>query len=204
MYMTFRNMQAHMAHMADAVGVAVAARDHLNDHYGTNYAVSVNIGGDPSAISMTCPWGKLGDYDKVRTAIAGDARMQSLLRMGGAMLTSVQDTIGQILKAPGERGAFASVSVASMHMPAVAQAVPFAIEVAEYAEQKTGRTVGVMAAKTGNRSGIMWATFAESLDQIMDDSQALETDPNWLEFFRRSEGLYVPGSLEDSIWQFMP
>ena len=82
--------------------------------------------------------------------------------------------------------------------------IGFAIEVAEYAEQKTGRTVGVMAAKTGNRSGIMWATFAESLDQIMDDSQALETDPNWLEFFRRSEGLYVPGSLEDSIWQFMP
>ena len=204
MYMTFRNMQADLARMQDAVAIAVAARDLLNNSYGANFAVSINVGGDPTAISMSCAWDKLGDYDAVRTAITADAQMQSLVRTGGAMLTGVQDTIGQVLKAPSGRGQYASVSVASMYMPAVADAVPFAIEVAEYAQGKMGRDVGVIAAATGNRSGIMWLSFAESLDQMMDDRQALETDPGYLDFFKRSENLYVAGTLEDSIWQLLP
>lgn len=204
MYMTFRQMHADMSRAPEALAVATAARDHLNSEYGTDFAVSISVGGDPSAISMTCAWEKLGAYEKLRADMATDAKMQSFLRMGGSMLTGIQDTIGQILKAPGARGAYASVSTASMSMPAVADAIPFALEVAEFAGKKTGRAVGVMAAKTGNRSGIMWASFADSLDQIMDDSQKLETDPDWLQFFKRSEGLFIDGSLEDSIWQMMP
>ena len=204
MYMTFRRMHADIARVPDVVALCITARDHLNAEYGTNYAVSVPVGGDPTAVSLSSPWAALGDYEKVRAGIAGDAHIQTLMRTGGSMMTSIQDTIGQVLRAPGDRGAYAAVSVAMMHLPAVADAVPFAIEVAEFASSKTGREVGVMAAKTGNRAGIMWMSFADSLDQLMDDSQTLETDPDWLDFFKRSEGLYVPGSLEDSIWQLMP
>jgi hypothetical protein len=203
MYVTFRNMQSG-APLQDTVALMVTARDHLNTNYGTDYAVSINVGGDPTAISLSTAWETLGAYDQVRAAIAGDAQMQSLIRTAGMMLTSVQDTIAQVVKAPAERNAYASVSIASMHMPAVAEAVPFAVEVAEYAEQKTGRTVGVMTAMTGNRSGLMWATFAESLDQIATDNQTLAADPQWLDFFKRSEPLFAAGSLEDSIWQVIP
>lgn len=204
MYMTFRLMESDLARTPDAVALAARARDHMNSQFGTDFRVSVNVGGDPSAISLTCAWEKLGQYDKVRQAVAADPVMQSLMRTGGGMLRSVQDTIGQILKAPGERRVYASVSMAQMHMPAVSDAIPFALEVAEFAGQKTNREVGVMAAKTGNRSGIMWVSFADDLDEMMEQSQALETDPDWLQFFKRSEGLYVPGSLEDSIWQMVP
>ena len=50
----------------------------------------------------------------------------------------------------------------------------------------------------------MWIGFAESLDQVAKDSQTLETDPDYLAFFARSENLFVPGTLEDSIWQILP
>ncbi len=204
MYMTFRLMNADIARAADVAAMCVTARDHLNQAHGANFAVSVPVGGDPSAISMSAAWPTMGDYDRVRLAAAGDPAMQSLVRTAGSMLTSVQDTIGQVLRAPGDRGAYAAVSTASMHLPSVAAAIPFAIEVAEYASSKTGREVGVMAAKTGNRSGIMWASFADSLDQVMDDGQMLETDPAWLDFFKRSEGLFADGSLEDTLWQLLP
>ncbi len=204
MYMTFRLMNADISHTADVAAMCVTARDHLNQTHDANFAVSVAVGGDPTAISMTAPWATMADYDRVRMAATGDVAMQTLVRTAGSMLTSVQDTIGQVLRAPGERGAYAAVSTASMHMPAVAEAIPFALEVAEYASSKTGREVGVMAAKTGNRSSVMWASFADSLDQVMDDGQMLETDPAWLEFFKRADGLFVDGSLEDSLWQLLP
>ena len=74
---------------------------------------------------------------------------------------------------------------------------------AEYASKKIGRDVGVLTASTGNRSQIAWIGYADSLDQIAHDGQAMETDPDYLAFFARSEGLMVPNSLQQSIWQFV-
>ena len=51
---------------------------------------------------------------------------------------------------------------------------------------------------------MLWIAFAESLDQVAKDSQTLETDPDYLAFFARSGDLFVPGTLEDSIWQILP
>ena len=116
----------------------------------------------------------------------------------------MQDTIGQVVKPSAPRGSFATVSQAMMHMPAVVDAIGFAGEVAEFVEQKTGNGVGVMTAMTGNRAGVLWIGFAESLDQVAKDSQTLETDPDYLAFFARSGDLFVPGTLEDSIWQILP
>jgi hypothetical protein len=45
--------------------------------------------------------------------------------------------------------------------------------------------------------------FSESLDQLATDAQALETDPDHLAFFARSQNLFVPGTLEQSIWQIL-
>jgi hypothetical protein len=91
-----------------------------------------------------------------------------------------------------------------MHMPAVADAVPFAIEVAEFVDTKLDGDVGVLAAVSGNRAGIMWLRYADSLAQAVADGQVLESDTEYLDFFKRSESLYVPGSLEQAFWQILP
>ena len=204
MYMTFRQMHADPGRVPDAVALACSARDHLNSEHGGNYAVSINVGGDPSRFSLASPWERLGDYERVRAAIATDDRIQSIMRMAGGLLTSAQDTIAQVLKAPSGRGAYASTNTAMMHMPAVADAVPFAIEVAEFVGSRFGRDVGVLTAMTGNRAGVMWLSYADSLDQMADEGQQLETDPDYLAFFKRSESLFTPGTLEQSIWQIVP
>lgn len=204
MYQTFRNMTVNMARMQDAIGLITMARDRLNSEHGGNYAVSVAVGGDPSAVSLSSPFETLGQYETMRAAAAQDPVIQSVVRMSGDVLTSVQDTIGQIVKAPAPRGPFVTVNLAMMHMPAVVDSIAFALEVAEFAEQKNGSAVGVMTAMTGNRAGLLWIGFSESLDQLANDAQALETDPDYLAFFARSENLFVPGTLEQSIWQILP
>lgn len=204
MYMTFRMLRGDLSRMPEGIALAMSARDHLNSEYGARYAVSVNVGGDPTAVSMASPWGDLADYERVRAAIAADAKMQSIVRMGSGLVAGVQDTIGQVLKAPSGRGAYAVVNTAMMFMPAVADAVPFAVEVANFVDTKLDGEVGVLAAVSGNRAGIMWLRYADSLAQAVEQGQVLETDADYLDFFKRSESLYVPGSLEQAFWQILP
>ena len=204
MYMTFRMMRGDLARMPEAVELAVRARDHLNSEHGARYAVSVNVGGDPTALSLSSPWEDLADYEQVRAAVMTDAKLQSIIRMTTGLVSETQDTIGQVLKAPSGRGAYAVVNTAMMHLPAVAEAVPFAIEVAEFVDTKLDDEVGVLAAVSGNRAGIMWLRYADSLAQALEQGQMLETDSEYLDFFKRSESLYVPGSLEQAFWQILP
>jgi hypothetical protein len=204
MYMTFRRMTADMGQMQDAIGVATWARDRLNEDHGGAYAVSVNVGGDPAAISLSGAFESMADYEKLRAAVAADDGMQAVIRMSSGMITEVTDSIAQVLRPPGERGAIATVNTAMMHMPAVAEAIPFALEVSDYVKAKLGNDTGVMTAVTGNRAGLAWMGFSESLDQAAKDGQTMESDPDYLAFFARSENLFVPGSLEQSFWQLLP
>lgn len=204
MYMTFRNMRADTRHMQDAIGVATWARDRLNSEHGGGYAVSVNIGGDPSAISLTGAFATMADYEKLRAAVAGDDAMQAVIRMSSDMIVETKDSIAQILRPPGDRGAIATVNTAMMHMPAVSGALAMAFEVSDFVKTKLDNDLGVMTAVTGNRAGLAWMGFSDSLDQAAQDGQTLESDPDWLAFFEKSEGLFVPGSLEQSFWQLLP
>jgi hypothetical protein len=204
MYQQFRNMTVDMSRMQDALEMMTAARDRINSEHGGNYAVSIAVGGDPSAVSLSSAFETLGQYQAIRTAVSQDPVIQSIIRMSGGLMTSVQDSIAQIVKAPAPRGSFVSVNTAMMHMPAVVEAMGFAIEVADFVEKKTGNATGVMTAMTGNRAGLAWLGFSESLDQLANDQQALETDPDYLAFFSRSENLFMPGTLEQGIWQMLP
>ncbi len=204
MYQTFRSMTVDMSRMQDAIGMITTARDRLNSEHGGNYAVSVAIGGDPSAVSLSSPFETLGHYQAMRDAVATDSIIQSIIRMGGDVITSTQDSIAQIVKPPAPRGPFVSVSQAMMQLPALVDAIGFAVEVADFVEQKTGNATGVMTAVTGNRAQMAWIGFSESLDQLGTEGQTLEADPDYLAFFARSESLFVPGTLEQSIWQMLP
>ena len=204
MYMTFRNMRADMGKMQDAIGVTTWARDRLNNDHGGNYAASVNIGGDPTAITLSGAFATMGDYEKMRASVAGDEGLQAVIRMSSDMIVEIRDTITQVVRPPGDRGGVATVNTAMMHMPAVAEAIPFALEVSDYVKAKVGNDVGVMTAVTGNRAGLAWIGFSDSLDQAAQDGQVMESDPDYLAFFKRSEQLFVPGSLEQSFWQLLP
>jgi hypothetical protein len=110
MYMTFRMMHGDLARMPEAIELAVSARDHLNSEHGTRFAVSVNVGGDPTALSLSSPWEDLADYERVRAAVLTDPKLQSIIRMTSGMVSGTQDTIGQVLKAPSGRGSYAVVN----------------------------------------------------------------------------------------------
>ena len=203
MYVSIRTLNVQPARFEDALGVVGYVVAQINENHGGALGYSVMVGGDPSAIAVSGNWETLGQFEQARASWMGDQELGSAMRMGSELLTGSSDMILQVLKPLGDPGAYALVNTASMHMPAVTDAIGFAVEVAEFAEGKTGVSTGVVSAYTGNRSMLSWVGYASDLDEISKNSQALETDADYLEFFKRSEGLFQPGTLEQNIWQML-
>ena len=203
MYMTVRQMQADLGRMEDAVSFAGFVVNRLNTEHGANMRASVNIGGDPSAIALSGAWESLEDYATMRAALMADTELQSAIRVGSGLFSSATDAIGRIIKPTGEPGPLVVVNNANMHMPRIGDAVAFALEVAECVEGMTGNPAGVITAVTGDRSQLSWIGFSDSLGQLAEDSEKLEGSEDYLALFKRSEDLFVDGSLNQSIWQFI-
>lgn len=201
MYMTLRTMRLDPARIQDGIGLAGYVIDRLNTEHGGAFGYSMEVGGDPTAMAIAGRWESLADYDAMRAAMAGDAELQSAIRMAATLSTDAHDVIGQVLLPPGERGAFAEVNQVRIHMPAAHAAIEFALEVAEYAAGKIGREVGLVSAVTGDRSQIMFVAYGTSLDDLITADNELEGDAEYQGFYKRSEDLLVPGSLERHFWQ---
>lgn len=204
MYMTFRNMRVQDAsRMPDAIGMLQYIVERLNSEHGGNFAASMNVGGDPSALALASPWATLGAYEAARASLAADDELASAIRLATGMVTDVQDAIAKIIKPPGDRQNYATVNTVMMQLTAVTEAVPMALEVAEHVEQVSGNALGVLTAVTGNRAGLMWLGHSASMDDLADQADKLEADADYMAFFKRSETVFVPGTLEQSIWQML-
>lgn len=201
MYLTVRQLTAAAGRMEDAIGFAGYVANRLNSNHGGTARVSINIGGDPQAIAIAQRWDTLGDYGAMRESMQGDSELKSAIRLASELFTGAADSIGQIIKPAGEPGPFALLNTANMEMPRVADAIPFALEVAEFVEDFTGRGAGVVTSVTGDRSQLMWYGFNDSLEDIATAGQKLEMNEEYIGFFSRSADLFVSGSLMQSIWQ---
>ncbi|MDH3754990.1 MAG: hypothetical protein OEU32_14055, partial [Acidimicrobiia bacterium] len=80
-------------------------------------------------------------------------------------------------------------------------ALAFALEVAEYSSGLTGSDAGVAMALTGDRSRLIWVSHAADMAEIQETGDALNADAGYLDFFKRSEGLFIESSLAATIWR---
>lgn len=133
----------------------------------------------------------------------GDPEIQGAIRMAADLMVSAQDTIGKIQVPPGDRSAYASINIAMMSVPNIAGAVGLALEISEYVKANHGTELGVITAITGPRAGLMWVNHGDSMAALGELGEALAGDATYMEFFKRSEGLFIDGSLEASIWQLL-
>lgn len=203
MYVTIRTINAQLSRVQDAVGVVSYVVGQINANHGGTLGIALPVGGDPSVINVHGNWETLDQFAKARASWMADPEIASAMRMGAEMVTGMQDTIGQVIKPPGDPAAMAVTNTAMMNLTQVVDAIAFAVEVSEYAQGITGRESGVVTAVTGNRSAMFWVSYANDMAEVENQGQALETDADYLAFFKRSEGLFAPNTLEQSIWQLL-
>jgi len=203
MYVISRLLRAkNMAALSDASGVVVEAITHLRKEHGVDLAAATEIGGDALAIGINGIYEHLADYEAFRAGMAVDEDFGKILQAGENLFSdSVEDTVWKLRLAPGEeRQRFTVVNQAQVVLEQVVDAMAFAADVASTIGGITGTPVGLVTAQTGDRSRILWVSYAESLAQLEEDEETVEANDEYLDLYKRSAGLIVPNTLEEHIW----
>ena len=203
MYLSTRVMRANGTRVPEAVALVSSIVEHINANHGSDFGVGTQIGGDPSAIGVSCGWENLGDYQAFLDSMGADESMPGRVAAADGLLmpADAEDAIWSILRPPGEPQEFTSVSSANVRISQIADALAFALEVAEYSSGLTGSDAGVAMALTGDRSRLIWVSHAADMAEIQETGDALNADAGYLDFFKRSEGLFIESSLAATIWR---
>lgn len=201
MYISARTVEAHNGKMNEALTIVSWVIGQINERHGGDMSASIEIGGNPNALHVTGRWESLGAYQATRAAYMADAEIMAAVNLASNVATMVQDRMAQILRAPGERAEFSAVNFAEMDLTAIVEAIPFVVEVAEKASSITGHETGVIRATTGLASTVAWVTFADSLQTLQDSDTKLNSDPEFLDFYKRSATCMVAGSLVQTLRQ---
>jgi hypothetical protein len=202
MYVMSRLMRARSgAAVPQAIQMTNYTTAHINSTHGTEFGVGVQIGGDPLLIGITGGFESLADYEKLRAALQTDQEFQAALQMGDHLYdNSTEDTLWNVRIPPGEQDAVSQISSVRVELTRIVDAMTFAAEVATTVSGTTGNTVGVATAATGDRSRLVWVGYGPSLAQVEQDGEALEANEEYLDLFKKSEGVLQPNTLEQNIW----
>lgn len=203
MYVTSRLLRASSgATLSQAITMVNWVLGHINSNHGTDFGAGIQVGGDPLTIGITGGFEKLSDYEALRAALLTDEEYQGALRLGDHLFDgTMDDTIWNVRIPPGEPDAISQVSSVNVQLTRVVDAMTFAAEVASTVQSITGRTVGMVTAATGDRSRLVWVGYSPSLAAVQEDGEKLEANEDYLDLFKRSEGLMVPNTLQQNIWQ---
>jgi len=201
MYVTTRRLTiTSAADMPQAIGLANFILNHINTKHGGQFAAAIMVGGDPSVIGVNGRYESLADIQTLGAALREDAEYQSVLQLSSHLFADIQDTIWNVRIPPGEAQAITSITAARVHLPRVGEAMTFAAEAAASIGSITGSQAGVATAVTGDRTRMLWAGYSADLGELEANTDKLESSDEYLDLFKRSEGLFIPGHFEQAIW----
>jgi len=203
MYVSSRNL--HVTSMA-SVPQAVAFVNHvvslLNDKHGGQFGVGTQLGGDPSIIGVLGRYESLADYERIGLGMAEDPEIGAAIQLGSHMFApGTVDGLWNLRMPAGEPDAYSTVTSTRIELARINDAMSFATEVSTTITSITGRPVGLATAVTGDRARIAWVGYNSSLAALEAESDLLESNDDYLDLFKRAEGLVVPNTLENVLWR---
>ncbi len=190
------------ATLPDAISRVNTVLGLINENHGSQFSAGIAIGGDAQVIAITGAFESLGDYETLRAAVLADQEVQTAIQAGADLFdNTVEDTLWKVRIQAGDQDAITVVNSVRVQLTRIGDAMTFASEVASTVQELTGTTVGMATAMTGDQSRLVWVGYGPSLAQLEENIDTLEASDQYLDLFKRSEGLLVPNTLEQSIWQ---
>lgn len=203
MYVSAREIEAHQGKLADAITMVNWVVGQINEKHGGDMHVAIEVGGNPNAIWVTGVWESMADYEAMRASYMADEEIKGALGFAASVASMVEDRLAQVLRPPGDRAAYATLSMAKVDLTEISEAIPFCLEVAELASNITGHQTGLVRAITGDANDVLWFTFADSLATIQEADDKLMGDSSFMDLYKRSATVMVPGSLTNGLRQYV-
>ena len=186
MYVTAREMIPAPGEMQKTIAFGSEIVGVMNNRYGTAMAMSTEIGGVPNKVWLSGFWNSLDEYQSFLESYMSDQQMMAAINMSTSFMVDIQDQIGEILRPPGERKAFAQMHRGRLKSTGVAEGTELILELTNHVSELSGSECGLIRPVTGDQYGVMFVAYADSIQGLKDMTDSWVTDEKYQEMFTKS------------------
>ena len=186
MYVTAREMIPAPGEMQKTIAFGSEIVGVMNNRYGTAMAMSTEIGGVPNKVWLSGFWNSLDEYQSFLESYMSDQQMMAAINMSTSFMVDIQDQIGEILRPPGERKAFAQMHRGRLNSTGVAEGTELILELTNHVSELSGSECGLIRPVTGDQYGVMFVAYADSIQGLKDMTDSWVTDEKYQEIFTKS------------------
>jgi hypothetical protein len=199
MYLCTRRVVVNPIHMRAGMAHAIAMTEYVNKK--SNLEVSLfqvlqgeQLGTLSFAYRTDSYAASLESADKL---VGSDEYLAKIEEGASYFLGTPEDRLGTITHIAGEVSgppAAASVVTATLDLPQVAKAMAWSVDVADYTANLGGVPVAVITSNFGQFGTVSWISYGQSVAQLEQSQEKINSDPGYLQRLADSAGFFVPSS----------
>jgi len=190
MYITSREIIPLPGRLQDTIAIGTQMVGHMNQKYGSAMATSTELGGNPNKLWITGFWSSLSDYQSFVESYMSDQELAGTYNMFSSFVSEVQDQIGQVIRQPGERKAFAQMHRGRIKSTHFQEGLELIMKLADHISSVSGTEAGLIAPVTGDQYGIIFVNYADSLQELRGMVEDWSTDEEYQNMFVQGSEFY--------------
>ena len=190
MYVTSRELTPAPGQFQQTIAFGSEIVGVMNSRYGSS--MSTEIGGDPNKIWLTGFWESLSDYQSFQESNMADQQIMAAITMSSSFIKDMKDQIGQIIRPPGERKAFAQMHRGRVKSVNLHAGMDWAMRVGDYVSELSGTEQGLVGPVTGDQYELIFVSYADSLHDLRSMVEHWSVDEGYLALFNEGVELFEP------------
>ena len=192
MYVTSREIVPLPGRLQETIAVGSQMIGVMNQKYGSAMATSTELGGNPNKLWITGFWSSLSDYQSFVESYMSDQELTGTFNMFSSFVGEVQDQIGQVIRQPGERKAFAQMHRGRVKSVNLHAGMDWAMRVGDYVSELSGTEQGLVVPVTGDQYELIFVSYADSLHDLRSMVEHWSVDEGYLALFDEGIELFEP------------
>jgi len=183
MYITAREVIPLPGRLQDTITAGTQLVQEMNQKFGSAMAASTEIGGNPNKLWVTGFWPALSDYQSFIESYMTDPELTGKMNMFSSFISEAQDQIGQVIRQPGERKAFAQMHRGRIKSTHFQEGLELIMKLADHISELSGTEAGLIAPVTGDQYEIIFVNYADSLQELRGMVENWSTDETYQDMF---------------------
>ena len=202
MYVTSREIVPLPGRLQETIAVGTQKIGVMNQKYGSAMATSTELGGNPNKLWITGFWSSLSDYQSFVESYMSDQELTGTFNMFASFVGEVQDQIGQVIRQPGERKAFAQMHKGRIRHTHFQEGLELIMKVADHVSEISGTEAGLIAPVTGDQYEIIFVNYADSLQELRTSVENWSADETYQDMFAQGSE-YFENSFDVTYARFV-
>jgi hypothetical protein len=199
MYMFTRRVVVSPSHIRAGLAHATAMTEYVNQKTDLEVSLFQALQGEPLGTLFFAyrTDSFAASLEAVDGLVSSDEYLGRIEEGAEYFVGNAEDRLARFVHIAGEvsgpPAAAAVVSVA-IHVPQVSKAMEWSLELTNYTANLSGVPVALVNSNYGQYGTVSWISYGESVAQLEQSQEKINTDPGFLQRLADSEGLFVAGS----------